>query len=40
MTPRTILATIGIVCAIGSLFLHTAPLLTIAVIFIGVATLL
>lgn len=40
MSPKTILATIGIVCAVASLVFQPVPLLTIAVILIGIAVLL
>lgn len=40
MTPKTILATIGIICAIASLVISASVLLPVSVIFIGVATLL
>ena len=40
MTPKTILATIGIVCAVASLLVAHAALLPVAVIFTAVAVLL
>ena len=40
MTPRAILATLGIICAVASLFVGGVPLLTGGVVFIGIATLL
>lgn len=40
MNPKLVLATIGIIAAVVSLFVSTIPLLPVAVIFIGVATLL
>lgn len=40
MTPRTILAVIGVICAIASLVTHAAILLPVAVIFTAVAVLL
>lgn len=39
MTPKTILAALGIVCAVGSL-MFPVILLTVGVIFIGVAVLI
>ena len=39
MTPKNILAVIGIVCAIASLAIHGAILLPAAVILIGVAVI-
>lgn len=39
MNPKTILASLGIICAVASMVFTQLPLLAVAVIFIGVAVL-
>lgn len=37
MTPKIILAVLGIIAAVSSLFIGGAPLLTVGVVFVGIA---
>jgi hypothetical protein len=39
MSPKTILASIGIICAVASMIIATPHLLAVAIIFVGVAVL-
>jgi len=39
MSPKTILACLGIICAVASMVVSTPLLITVGVIFIGVAVI-
>ncbi len=40
MNPKSILATLGIICAVASFFIGGIPVLTAGVVFIGIAVII